>query len=155
MKHMWSEEEIASQKKDFATLVDSKGNPRFIEANIDKSLWNIEKAELTYAKWSLSGTHLMIVLAGTGNSATISLNQYVLNTFDIPNFIYEKIVALGGGNAVSITNIRLFSTYTAEDTYFLTLQKETKGLSIRSRWNGTLTINGDFRIQFDLLIDSE
>ena len=48
---------------DMANIVDADGHNRFIEGNIATE--EIEGVTWAYARWSLSGTHLMCVLAGT------------------------------------------------------------------------------------------
>ena len=53
-----------------STLTDSKGNPRFIEG--EGTPMEMEGFTASYCKWSLSGTHLMIVLSGSFANATVS-----------------------------------------------------------------------------------
>lgn len=56
----------------FEDIVDKNGNPRFIEGTITPE--TISGITFTYCKWSLSGTHLMIVLAGTCKNVTLANN---------------------------------------------------------------------------------
>ena len=53
-------------------IVDSKGNKRFVEGPLTTT--TISGVTYSYSKWSLCGTHLMIVLGGTiaANTSLIS-----------------------------------------------------------------------------------
>ena len=55
--------------KAFENIVDKDGHKRFIEGTPTNP--TIEGVEITYAKWSLSGTHLMLVMAGNVASTTV------------------------------------------------------------------------------------
>ena len=151
MKRMWSEEEIQSFKKDISNLVDSKGNPRFIEG--EGTPETIEGFEATYCKWSLSGTHLMLVLAGTyANEAVISSLQ-LLCTFDLPDFVMNKITPVAG-QLIEYKNIIAYASNASSQTQNAFLRKSAN-LGIATNSALTLTAERNFRIQFDILIDSE
>lgn len=134
-------------------LVDSKGNPRFVEG--DGEGITQEGVTITYCKWSLSGTHLMCVLAGTVTAGTEIAGSSVLATFTFPNYILNKIYPTQGtliyyftisfvGTNYQITNIQSFCDKT--------------GTAIRIKTNGaysTQTVDKSFRAQVDLLIDNE
>jgi len=149
MKHMYSEEEIASQKKDIATLVDSKGNPRFIEGYGEAT--ETTGLEITYNKWSLSGTHLMLVLAGSVTNGT-TLNG-VMTTFKLPNFILEKIYPIANDFIEFKQIVMRASNLGSQNAEFIS-KKVSNGISIQIS-SITLNSNKSFRVQFDLLIDTE
>ena len=154
MKRMWSEEEISSQKKDIASLVDSKGNPRFIEGDITPE--TITGITYNYAKWSLSGTHLMIVLAGSCEEITLTNNTLFAN-ITLPSFVFNKIFSLTEQGRVSHANMNNYYDYSYRSACVLSLVKGADVLRIIGWGIGstsTLTA-GTFRIQFDLIIDSE
>lgn len=151
MKHMWSEEEISSQKKDIATLVDSKGNPRFIEGEGTPA--TIAGFTSTYYKWSLSGTHLMIVLAGTYANGAVIPSITLLCTFDLPDFIMDKINPLAT-QLIEYKTLVAYAANASSQTQNCYLRKSTN-LGIVTNAALTLTAERNFRIQFDLLIDSE
>ena len=153
MKRMWSEEEIQSFKKDISNLVDSKGNPRFIEGTGTPGA--IEGFTATYCKWSLSGTHLMFVIAGNvTNNITIS-NGAKLAEFNIPPFIFDKIYPVWGTYYIESKDVKAVSDSWDEQTLSTTFAKYSSTIVITKRGNLTLTSDKGFRIQYDLVIDSE
>lgn len=154
MKQMWSKEEINAEPKILDSLVDSKGNPRFIEGDITTN--TITGLTYSYAKWSLSGTHLMIVLAGTfDNGASISPQGVgVLN--ELPSWVKDKIYAVWGGNYIENKVCVLYaSDWTSQTTTFLLVKDSNNDIRINLPSAITLTKERNFRIQFDLLIDAE
>lgn len=153
MKQMWSKEEIEKLPKDINTLVDNAGNPRFIEGNGTPA--TIEGFTSTYCKWSLSGTHLMLVLAGSIANGTAITNGTNIATFNIPDFIFDKIYPV----FASVIEVKSTPVY-ASDWSTQQLQiKEIKSTLNRVIYfetgSVTLTANRSFRMQFDLLIDRE
>ena len=156
MKHMWSEEEISSQKKDIAMLVDSKGNPRFIEGEGTPA--TIEGFTSTYCKWSLSGTHLMFVCAGTFANATEIDNNVNIATYILPKWIGDKIFAVWDSRNIETKTLTCIDNVWTTQTMQATLVKnDSTTIQIRKSGGGTFTLTAtrSFRIQFDLLIDSE
>jgi len=153
MKHMWSEEEISSQKKDIATLVDSKENPRFIEGNGIPA--SIEGLTTSYCKWSLSGTHLMLVCAGTVEKATV-INSVQLGQFYLPKYISDKIFPTFS-NRVEIKSLIFYANDFSSQNINCSLAIDNASNKAVILTHGTLTLSADrgFRIQFDVLIDSE
>ena len=153
MKHMWSEEEIQSFKKDISNLVDSKGNPRFIEGNGTPG--TIEGFTSTYCKWSLSGTHLMIVLAGSFVNNTVLAANSTIATYPIPKFIYDKIYFVWQNN-MEIKTINSYADDWSSQGIQFKFQKIGNETALKIETNNiTFTANRSFRVQFDLLIDSE
>lgn len=158
MKQMWSKEEIEKLSKetakDISTLVDSAGNPRFVEGNITPE--TITGLTFTYCKWSLSGTHLMIVLAGSCENVTLT-NNATFAEITLPEFIMDKIYPLTSQGRVSHATLNNYYDYSYRSSCILSLVKDTNILRVIG-WgiggSSTLTA-GTFRIQFDLLIDSE
>lgn len=132
-------------------VVDSYGNPRFIEG--DGTYATITGFTATQCKWSLSGTHLMLVVAGTIANGT-AIPQYThLGDFNVPNFIFDKIQTVWGTN-IEIKSIQVFNSDWSAQTMSTYLTKTTK-LSILANSAFTASKDRNFRIQFDLLIDSE
>lgn len=132
-------------------LVDASGNPRFIEGNGTPA--TIAGFEANYCKWSLSGTHLMIVLAGNFENAVSVTQGAVLATFAIPEFILNKISTVIGSN-IEYKQVSAYSTdYDTQSIVFLF--RKLTNLVITCNSNITFTKTRAFRIQFDLLIDNE
>ncbi len=132
-------------------LVDDNGNPRFIEG--DGVPATIDGFTATYCKWSLSGTHLMLVLAGNvANECVIPVSTNIA-TFNLPDFIMDKIAPI-----ISTTINRYAVTFYAEDfsnqSAVISLLKDNN-VTMTFNSTFTLTANRNFRIQFDILIDNE
>ena len=152
MKHMWSEEEIQAFKKDISNLVDSKGNPRFVEG--DGVGLTQEGVTILYCKWGLAGTHLMFVVAGSVANGTKILNSVNWATFNIPKFIKDKIYPVWANNYIERKLVVLFADNWTSQNATAVLAKGDN-ISIQTSGDITLTADRSFRIQFDLLIDSE
>ena len=132
-------------------LVDDSGNHRFIEGNGTPA--TIEGFEATYCKWSLSGTHLMLVLAGNFENAVSVTQGAVLATFAIPEFVLNKISTVIGSN-IEYKQVSAYSAdYDTQSMVFLLRKFATLVITCNS--NITFTKARTFRIQFDLLIDNE
>lgn len=134
-----------------STLTDSKGNPRFIEGDGV----GLEKEGLTisYNKWSLSGSHLMLVIAGEIENGISLSNSDVLSYFTLPDFIKDKIYGVWG-NMIEIKTISIYSGDWSAQALQFQFSKNPLGLAVKTS-NLTTTAKRFFRIQFDLLIDTE
>ena len=153
MKRMWSRKELKEMveliKKNVNTLVDSDGHDRFIEGDIEFE--EIAGITQTYGKWSLSGTHLMIVVAGSiANGTEISAGK--LCSINLPQWVLDKIYEIYN-TYVEVKNL--------EQIYGSGLISQTLGFYLRKTTElfidtGSVTASDDrnFRVQFDLLIDN-
>lgn len=153
MKHMWSEEEIQSFKKDISNLVDSKGNPRFVGGDLTTP--TIAGVEFTYAKWSLSGTHLMIVLAGNIANGTKLSNNTIIATSSLEAWILSKIYPVFANDAIEVKSLSLYGNDWSSQSLPIGFKKFNDHIELVIASGLTLSANRGFRIQFDLLIDSE
>lgn len=143
-------------------IVDLNGNKRFIEGDINIDVatgWSVK-----YGKWSLSGTHLMIVLAlGFESGTTISASGRVINNsykIALPDYIYDKIYGLyNNGTAVDRQTFRFFEDEGANviASRDFAIDKTDSGLTIAIIAGDSITfsVDGTIRVQFDLLIDAE
>ena len=158
MRRMFSEKQIQelvkATKKDINTLVDSQGRNRFIEGNITAE--TITGITQTYGKWSLSGTHLMLVVCfELANSAVISSTK--LCKIELPTWVFDKVKPIYGNTInpyVSFTGgVVTGGTGTGNQNISCSLTKETDYVAINIY---SVTSSGDrgFRVQFDLLIDN-
>lgn len=152
MKRMWSKNELAKQvkevKKDIDTLVDSQGHERFIKGNITTSA--IEGVSYTFGKWSLSGSHLLIVLcASLVDETVIPFTQ--LGQFELPQWIADNLVPL----YTDVISSKSETAY-AQDGGGQTMQiYTTKTGNVIKLISGGLTLNKDrnIRIANDFLIE--
>ena len=138
------------------SIVDKNGNPRFVEGDI--TMETIEGVTQTYGKWSLSGTHLMIVIAfdiGANVSTPVDTR---LALIEIPEFIINKITNIWANviNVVGVTIREKQSWWINSSLNNVILYKVDNHLAIRtSATQVTPTADSVCRIQFDLLIDSD
>lgn len=137
----------------FENIVDKDGHKRFIEDDI--TVETIEGLTITYAKWSLSGTHLMIVIAGEAADETSITAPMKLTTINsLPSWIEDKIYPVVSSFLDSKTvTFRDLNWGTQDCAVFLT--KENGHLVVYLNSTVTFTSDKGFRIQFDLLIDNE
>lgn len=140
-----------------SNIVDSHGNSRFVEGDITMNTF--EGVTQTYGKWSLSGTHLMIVLVFTADANTELPSNRSLARIPLPQFILDKIKPLDKGEYV---DTKLFNMRGKDNwwqaTYNLNiLINKASNYVFLSTTSVIPTITNDctVRIQFDLIIDSE
>ena len=136
-----------------STLTDSKGNPRFIEGDGDAAV--IPGYNISYCKWSLSGTHLMFVVAGVIENGTAISNNTGIAGFKLPQWVMDKIFPVFATSIIETKSVdyRGVNDWSNQGSSCY-LAKYSSGINIVS---GSITATADrgFRIQFDLLIDSE
>ena len=139
----------ANAAKIFEEITDKDGHKRFIEGNL--TIETIAGVTQTYGKWSLSGSHLMLVIAGSIDNGTV-LASIILCKAVLPEWIVQKIVPIASNIIANIT----FDVYAADSTK-QTLKTSLLKIAdeIRIYTSMTATANRYFRIQYDLLIDNE
>lgn len=76
-------------------IKDADGHNRFIDGDITPSE-EIPAADVKYAKWTLSGSHLMIVFAFL-SSEDKSIAGKNICSLQIPQWIYNKIYSMNTG----------------------------------------------------------
>lgn len=137
-------------------LKDADGNFRFAELNLTDA--TPEGMELTYAKMSLSGTHLLIVVCGHMDvGTTINHNQQYAISNSIPSYIRNKIVPLNSSGIVSLGTAATLDS----DNDFVNGQMARLLVSgehtilVSSFGNFTAAKACDFRFEFNILIDNE
>ena len=129
---------------------DANGNARFVEGNLTPE--TVSGVTFTYAKWSLSGTHLMIVLCGEiANGTTIGLVN--LASAELPAYIRNKIVGVFATNYIAIHDDRAYYDDWNSVSLQNALYKTDDGFGILQIANPTTTDVAHFRIQYDLIID--
>lgn len=140
-------------------IKDAQGHNRFVEGN---GTYSSKISGSVYCRWSLSGTHLMLVFAGTiPANTTFGGGGELLGQFTLPQWIYDKIQPVWGSYYVENKSLEIISNdWSNTDNMAVCLEKSSYGggnymsiLQIGSLQ--TITFDGNFRIQFDLLIDNE
>lgn len=138
--------------KVFEDIVDKDGHKRFLEGDIE--LETITGVSKLYGKWSLSGSHLLIVVAFSVADGTTLSNNTTLAKINIPEWIDEKIVGLWGSIFVDNKTFYLWADNWTSQTMMINIQKGTP-LNIRFGQGLTLSAARNCRVAFDLLIDNE
>ena len=135
-------------------IKDSYGRLRFVEGSAN--LTAITGLTITYNKWSLSGTHLTIVLEGEADNTlpTTQLNGIGIYV-SMPRWLIRKIKPINLDRVVVSNASFVLDDYStiSRGVAFLMGNPETD-YPVITMFNGTSpTIHSGFRIQFDLLID--
>lgn len=133
-------------------IVDLDGNKRFIEGEITTS--DVTGVTYDYARWSLSGSHLMIVIAGSIANGTALSFSTIANNIELPQYVKDKIIPLFT-NIVNRIVVTLFADDSTTQSTAATLYKSSADNISVTLSSVTLTADRVFRVQFDLLIDNE
>ena len=139
--------------KVFEDIKDKDGHNRFIEG--DGTPATITGFTATYCKWSLSGTHLMFVLAGTCENTITIANGTSLATFDIPQWIFDKIYPVWQNAWIENKVVNAMSSSFTSQSFGVNFKKDTTNMAFIKSGEITLTAERSFRVSFDLLIDNE
>ena len=151
-KYLASDTDISfgGDVKVFENIVDKDGHPRFIEGDIVYTN-PIEGVLQKYGKWSLSGSHLLIVLAlEYANGTELPYKTVGLN---LPEWIVNKIYPITS----QLIDYKVFAAFASDFTtqnQGAYLVKYGTSVNIELA-NFTLTKDRAVRIAFDLLIDNE
>lgn len=143
---------LTSAQPIFEEITDKDGHKRFIEGDINfEEGINITK---TYGKWALSGTHLLIVIAGTiANGDTVASNT--ICKIDLPQWIRDKIYPTVS-TIIESKSLTMYGSDLSSQTTPIFLEKYTNPNQISIYMNGvTASADRTLRIAFDLLIDNE
>ena len=137
-------------------LVDKAGNKRFVEGDIIIQESYAESINVVYAKWSLSGTHLMLVIAGNF-VADVQASGGVFAVAVLPAYIKNKIYPVFG-SYLEFDSLYLRAddlSHTGDAPIALIKDSVSGDMYIGLTDSLTPTGKGNFRIQFDLLIDDD
>ena len=134
-------------------IVDSQGNKRFIEGN--GTVGTVQGLTPTYNKWSLSGTHLMCVLAAHVDIGSHIYNNTTIASFEVPVYIGNKIFPVWNDN-ITRTKLNIWSTGGSLSQIDVYVKYSNNVISIvYSGSQYDFSFESNFRFQVDLLIDSE
>lgn len=139
----------------FENIVDKDGNNRFVEGD-GENLSSDTNITITYNKWSLSGSHLMLVVTGTiPSGSTMSVDALHIK-YVLPEWINDKIYPVIGANYLKLYNENAFDISGNIETFGVIISKSNDGsVHFESYGNASIANDDGFRIQFDLLIDNE
>lgn len=134
-------------------LIDKNKHLRFLEGNI--TTIPISGVTFTYAKWSLSGNHLMIVVAGSVANGT-ALTGTDLASIAIPSWIGAKIFPTWDVGYIENKSVPSYANdWSVQNLPCLLSKISNTELKIYLVGNVTMTDTRGFRITYDLLIDDE
>lgn len=136
----------------FENITDKDGYKRFIEGDIDLYSTVPEGITKLYGKWSLSGSHLLVVLAFNVSDTTQFAGT--IAQISLPDWIREKLVAIFS-NAIDFKPVNLFANNLSSQSIGVYLRKVSD--TVIDLYVNTFTASADRvgRIAFDLLIDNE
>ena len=136
--------------KVFEDIKDKDGHARFIEGDI--TIATLTGFTQTYGKWSLSGSHLLIVVAVEVASGTYTSER--LCEITLPTWIFDKIYPLYG----TVVDYKPTTQFNGGivGTFNAYLGKDTGvGKLFIQSGSQTPTQNVAIRYSYDLLIDNE
>lgn len=132
----------------FERLIDANGNFRFVEGDIE--IEEIAGITKTYGKWSLSGTHLMIVLVlNIANATALTFNTLLAN-LNLPQWIKNKI------NTITSNIVTPYVSYPGflySQNLAVGLRKDNDNVGLYA-FTYTAQADNIYRVELDLLIDA-
>ena len=169
MRRMYSKNQLAQEVQNvvssgelenvkvFEDIVDKDGHKRFIEGTLKDYDSLPSGITATYKKWSLSGSHLLIVYAGTlAENTSLSGPTNWASLEDFPKWIFDKIYPIFS-NQVSFNTINAYASNWSTQSIQMVLGKDSvnQKLVIQASTSAIISANRNFRVAFDLLIDNE
>lgn len=147
---------IADRTIDLSKVVDSKGRPRFIQGTNSSGGFAPNIGSITYGEWSLSGTHLMAVIAGSIKANVTIHDGTVIGHFELPKWVTDKIAPVWANTYIEAKNISLRGNDWSEKDVKSILSKGDISIDIVIAQEFTNdSTERHFRIQYDLLIDTD
>lgn len=141
--------------KVFENIVDKDGHARFIEGDIETP-YIPQGVNKTYGKWSLSGSHFLIVLGLSIENGVVFNNGVQVAVLDIPDWIKEKIIPLWNDVYVDSNGFRCWGDdWSTQDLRINLVKTNDNNIVLYTGASTTFTAKRNCRIAFDLLIDNE
>lgn len=134
-------------------IKDEDGHNRFIEGDIE--IETKEGLTKDYGKWTLSGSHLLIVLAFTIQSGITIGVEKLGELKDLPQWIKDKIIPLFSRYVFANSLNGFTDSFGILQGGFSLYKQDSGEIEIRSYNSVTSTAITHFRVAFDLLIDNE
>ena len=153
MRRMYSKKQLEEAKKPIDSLVGNNGENRFIEGEINLASTVPEGLTKIYGKWSLCGTHLMLVLCLNATNGTAITESRITDYIPLPSWILDRIYPVWSTHIIR-QSLSWYASNSATQVQSFMLDKTSSGLYF---YVSALTLNTDkaIRVQFDLLIDDE
>ena len=140
--------DISSQAQ-FENIVDKDGHKRFIEGDVELTETLPSGVTKTYGKWSLSGSHLMIVVAGNfADGTSIPYGNFCV--INLPDWIKDKIVPTYE-SYVFFTTQPAWASDSSTQNFTVRLVKDNNNVIYILNSAETMTKARSFRWAFDLL----
>lgn len=136
----------------FFKIKDNYGDFRFVEGSVQHI--SVQGVTPLYGRWSLSGTHLMIVAMYEFASGTVISSNTLLCGLVLPSYIASKIYTIYS-DVVSRAVFQAFDAAgTSQQNFNIILHNSGNTLTLT--FGSTVNFNSikTVRIQFDLLIDA-
>lgn len=162
MRRMYSENQVKTLAKEsvesgavnlpISQIVDEEGHNRFIKGDIEAP--TMVGIEFTYLKWSLSGTHIMFVIAGRAEANSVFTNS-TFTVLNLPEWIKSQLIPIF---RTSYIDLKTFTARADEDlgttNLTVSVQKSGENIIINALSASTsITKESGFRFQFDFLIE--
>lgn len=136
-------------------IKDSAGHNRFIEGDVIPAQTLPTGFEIVYSKWSLSGSHLMFVVAGNIANGTVVTGLQFGITKDLPQWVKDKIYPVVQSVLEYKTTYIYGGDYSSQAMNCALVKTDDGDLRIQVAQTLTATADRTFRISYDLLIDNE
>ena len=140
-----------------SNIVDSQGNKRFQEWDISDLNTGLD---ITYAKVTLSGSHLMAVVSGINNTENEITLPLIPFKAILPTWLLLKLYSPSGNHTVerdvSAHELKMFSSLWENVTSHLVVVHITptsNSFEIRTKGYISVPANSYIRLQVDLIID--
>lgn len=147
------EDALLNSDTSFENIVDEDGHKRFIEGDI--TINTTEGFTQKYGKWSLSGSHLLMVVAIEISASTSIANGSYLADINLPEWIMNKIYPIIEPYLVDEKTFLSFNSSWATSNHLLILEKRDGKLKLRFGGAYSITDLRSLRVAFDLLIDND
>lgn len=140
---------------DLSSIVDADGNKRFIDGDI--VLKPDFKGTKEYAKWTLSGSHLMIVCLFKVTEDFTAMGTDCAS-MQLPEWLFDKIYAMGTSNHIAVVDALYgytpsnLNASTGAIRPYIGRDATLPGINITIE-RGDLEQDKYYRIVFDLVIE--
>ena len=142
----------ATHSKLFETIEDTKGNNRFVKGDVVLGENAPQGMVKTYGKWSLSGSHLMLVFGGELPDGLVLKNGTVFAYAELPRWVFDNLTPLFSIAIDSKTFQLRGNDWSSQDvTVFL---NKATGTKVAFNFGNNVTVSGPkkCRFAFDFII---